>query len=194
MARIDLDALWPTEHRLKDSRTQGKGLEYTIAEWDERAAGFPVMVVVRGRMTTRIRIPKQYRNALRFLNFKIACYMASLRESFPLYWDVRTDGGASLSAVRDSIRRNVIFHSQVRDAFFRDMEVAYYNGTSARQSKAAVDLSTLVRSANMDKWLVQEYHYQDHNPAVVATQEPITSCDDPLVSGKSSYHNIHTTR
>jgi hypothetical protein len=186
MSAMDLNGFWPTEPTLKASKTQGKGLPYTIGEYDERSGGFPVRLVAKGRTVTRIRIPKEYRNALRFLNFKISCYVASLQESFPIFWDVRTKNGADLSAVRDSMRRNLIFHSLVRDAFFRDMESAYYGSVSGRESKIPVNFSTLVRSPRMDKWLVQEYYYLDHNPDVVAEQKPIRSCEDPLVSGKWS--------
>jgi hypothetical protein len=185
---VDLTDLWPAGRSQADLNKSS--VPYYIGKYDRKTQGFPVLYpkALKGKplqTLIRIHIPVGYRNALRYLNFKMACYWAVLTTACPNTWDATTKAGAEISQLHNSLSRNLVFHSRIREKFFKDVELNYYDGDSALKVKLKVTVTPFLRSPYMDTWLLREYQDLVHDPDALATAQPLKTTSDPVLFGES---------
>jgi hypothetical protein len=170
IATPDLTHLWPEQDVITKSQIREAGAGYTCQTFDPQANGFIAELKFgKSKRTQRIIIPRQYKNRLRFLNFKIACYRAALE----LAWleldfstaDPENENGAKALMGLDSLARNIVFHSGVRRQFFHEIEGNH------------------IRSPAMDSWLLREYRDKIHDPKTVEKSAALPQNEDPLKYG-----------
>lgn len=167
----NLAEYWPEQTLLPKKATSGGEKVYWIGEYDQNFKGFPVCYTpIRPKKSKatgsrrRVYVPPVYKNALRFLNFKCACYVEALHSAWPKDYGLDTDDGKNLSRIRDSMRRHLAHHGQVREAFFTELEQDYYEGGDGRDAEPAFVMAPSVRSSILDSWLANEFTYQTHHP------------------------------
>ena len=133
-----LKQYWPNEKILLSEKVNAASLEYFMGLYIPKVVGFPIRQRTMSEAKTEqepfIYIPPKYRHALRFLNFKNACYISALSVDRSEV-DLETEDGQKWATIRDGMAQNVIFNDAVRTTFFDDVR----NGIL---SKVALPLDT----------------------------------------------------
>jgi hypothetical protein len=182
-----LSKYWPKERNLPPNKVDAASLEYFSGFYVPEVAGFPVLRTLSETTTNQepfIYIPPKYRHALRFLNFKNACYISALSiDSREV--DLESKDGRKWATIRDGMTRNVIFNDAVRKSFFDEVR-------NSITSKPKVPLDNpSFRSITLDTWLIEEYLFCAHDPASCKSlkrNKPYGG--DPLRFGESRISDI----
>jgi hypothetical protein len=131
MVKIELmkfNKLWPKQKTVPRKKVEAASIEFSIGPYDKGIHGFPVSKLVGSTWRHHMSIPPRYRHALRFLNFKDACYIAALGIDVGEI-DVESENGEKWATMRDGMSRNLVFDAAVRMAFFDDVQVRISNCT-----------------------------------------------------------------
>ena len=178
---MKLEKWWPKGKTVTWKKVEEASVEYRIGSYFSTARGFTVTKFDGEEWEPYTSIPPKYRHALRFMNFKDACYITVLDIDIGEF-DLSTDKGNKWAMIRDGMTRNLVFDSTIRKAFFEDIRTQIIVYPSI-----PLDIPGF-RSPAMDTWLVEEYLFQSHDPAVCSTSlkrnEPYR--EDPLLFGKLS--------
>jgi hypothetical protein len=183
---IDLTHLWPEQDTISKARIREAGAGYTCQQYFSKINGFLVEGKKGNATIQRIIIPREYKNALRFLNFKIGCYKAALQLDFSSVNAADANGSQVLIGL-DSMSRNIIFHSAVRNQFFSEVEKNHYKGLIATNKKPQIPMHPFIRSPTMDSWLLREFRDKVHDPQTVEKSAALPEDEDPLAYGMSSF-------
>ena len=168
---------WPRERTISRQRVLAVSSEYSIGPYSDTWKGFPVHKRSETGSQHVFYISKVYHHALRFLNFKNACYIAALAIDSTLY-DLSDDDRRSWAIMQDGMARNLIFNNAVRDAIFAELS----KPLGASRELGVPNQPN--RSKSMDTWLVQEYKFRAHHPDACRTcntRQPFKS--DPAKFG-----------
>jgi hypothetical protein len=112
-------------------------------------------------MVTRIYCPIKYQNIAMYFcrkfNYLQACYKLVQQ---------MTPNTPALSNTLDAIKRNIWFHGEIQEAWFRSIEKKYYKNKPAKGKLPEGNMSDH-RCAEIESWMRQEYFIQSHHPAKV---------------------------
>jgi hypothetical protein len=177
---MKLEKWWPKGKTMTKKRVEEASAQYRIGSYFSTTRGYAVMKFDGEEWKPYSSIPVKYRHALRFLNFKDACYITALDIDIGEY-DLSTEQGTKWGMIRDGLTRNLVFNSAVRKAFFDDVRSQIIVHPSI-----PLDIAGF-RSVAMDTWLIEEYLFKSHDPAICSSlkrNEPYGQ--DPLLFGKLS--------
>jgi hypothetical protein len=177
---MKLEKWWPKGKTVTRNRIDAASVQYRIGHYFEELHGFSVMKLDGNDWKTHQSIPPKYRHALRFMNFKDACYISALGVDVG-HIDLSTAHGMKWATMRDGMTRNLVFDADIRKAFFGDVESQILQHSSIPLNIAGF------RSVAMDTWLIEEYLFKGHAPAMCESlnrSKPYTK--DPLLFGESS--------
>ena len=180
---MKLEKWWPKGKTVTKKRVEEASVQYRIGSYFSSTHGYQVMQFDGEEWKPHSSIPPKYRHALRFLNFKDACYLTVLDIDVGEF-DLATDHGKKWAMIRDGLTRNLVLDSAVRKAFFDDVRSQIIVHPSI-----PLDIPGF-RSIAMDTWLIEEYLFKSHDPAVCSSlkrNEPYGK--DPILFGK--YAIVH---
>jgi hypothetical protein len=177
----NLGQYWPKTKPLATKTVEAASAEYFIGPYHARKREFPVLEQVGQTTCVKAWIPPRYHPALRFLNFKNACFISALTVEADIN-DMVADEATTYANMRDGMSRQIVFNDKIRGLFFKELENA-----GMQKRKGPMTQQGVVRSPAMDTWLIEEYLYRNHDRTtrrLLLRNHP--SYQDPLELGAST--------
>jgi hypothetical protein len=165
---------WPDwDINSRDGAVEGRlkevlGTRYTSGEQVNAYKAYKLKLDAHPTLSpgNKLFFPARYRPIVRFLNHKIAYLMviASMpcllqENDIQDCWKIFVDG----------VKRNIIYHASIRNAFYNWVRDTYYTGLDDRRQIPSKMPMKFQRCPVLDSWLVHEYVLEgDHSPQRVA--------------------------
>jgi hypothetical protein len=113
----------------------------------------------------RIYVPARYWNIATFFCRKFNY----IQECYKVVGTLGLARNQSIVLILDAIKRNLWFHCEIMEAWFRAIEKDCYGDKDARTTNPK-GLMTNHRNHDIESWMRQEFFLQTHHPAEVATR------------------------
>ncbi|KAJ3556695.1 hypothetical protein NM688_g1881 [Phlebia brevispora] len=153
---VDLSRHWPKGLISPGALSAASGTAYKChTHYEPLVHGWGVRSVKNGMDQHYCYVPNAYKNALRYLNYRVAQLACAVDTPFHLPRASSAQQKERLRSLRDIIQRALLYHHSVREAVFSEIRERWYGGRTPATAKPSEDWA--IRLPTLDTWLLHEY-------------------------------------